>query len=272
MKIFALNKQKYGVLGVALLAVFIFGNLGITTSVLCRDKVILTNGEWAPYTSEHLPKFGLMSQIITEAYALMGIDVEYKFFDSWKRSYVLAQKGEFDGSIAWSPTPERSKLFFFCDTVILRKNVIFHLKTLDFDWQSYEDLARYRLSMTLAYFYGKEFDRAVQQGHFNTFLVYQDITSCINLLKGRTDLFVMEVEVGRSLLRNHFTQQEQALVTFHPKPIGEVPNTVFISKKIDKQRAYRLVNTLNQGLKKLRSSGRYKEIYSIHLPGAASKK
>ena len=50
-------------------------------SALSKEQVIrLANGEWPPYTSKDLPNYGLGSQIVSEAFAEVGIKVEYGFF------------------------------------------------------------------------------------------------------------------------------------------------------------------------------------------------
>ena len=104
-----------------------------------QDTIRLTNGEWPPFLSEHAPHHGFASHIITEAFALVGVEVEYGFFP-WKRSFKLAKEGKWDGSAVWWENEERRKLFYFTDLVVPTKVVFFHLKSTEFDWTTYEDL------------------------------------------------------------------------------------------------------------------------------------
>jgi len=230
------------------------------------DRIRLTNGEWPPYTSKALPHYGFMSRIVTEAFDQVEINAEYTFFDSWKRCYILAKKGKFDGSLTWIPTLERKKDFYFCDPVITLENVFFHLKTLNFDWNTMDDLTPFRISITSSYSYEKDFDSAVKQGKIVPYIVYRDIVNIQNLIQGRVDIFPMEKKVGYALLRKNFSPEEQARVTHHPKSLETTFPTVIISKQIDPARAQHLVTAFNKGLKRLKQSGRYREIISRYQP------
>lgn len=50
------------------------------SSLANSETVRLANGEYPPYCSEHLPHYGIWSHIVTEAFALKGLTVEYEFF------------------------------------------------------------------------------------------------------------------------------------------------------------------------------------------------
>ncbi len=50
------------------------------------ETLRITNGEWPPFTSQHLPHGGPLSRTVAEAFKQAGIKVEYGFFP-WKRSY-----------------------------------------------------------------------------------------------------------------------------------------------------------------------------------------
>ena len=91
---------------VCLLLLFLSGTVGYG-----EERIRLTNGEWAPYTSASMPGGGIMSQIITEAFALSGIKVDYVYLTSWKRAYILAAKGRYDGSLTWAKPVSGKKIF-----------------------------------------------------------------------------------------------------------------------------------------------------------------
>ncbi len=58
--------------------------LGCGVAAAQTSKTIrLTNG-WQPYLSKDVPHHGFASHIVTEAFALVGVEVEYGFFP-WKR-------------------------------------------------------------------------------------------------------------------------------------------------------------------------------------------
>ncbi len=57
---------------------------GGVINVRAAETIRLTNGEWQPYLSKDAPHHGFASHIVTEAFALVGVEVEYGFFP-WKR-------------------------------------------------------------------------------------------------------------------------------------------------------------------------------------------
>ncbi len=44
---------------------------------MARDSIRITTGEWPPYISESLPGYGVVSRIVTEAFKLENIRVEF---------------------------------------------------------------------------------------------------------------------------------------------------------------------------------------------------
>jgi polar amino acid transport system substrate-binding protein len=61
-----------------------------------------------------LPYFGLASRVVTEAFAAEGVTVEYGYFP-WARSFMLAQTGEWDGTLIWTKSAEREKDFYYSE-------------------------------------------------------------------------------------------------------------------------------------------------------------
>ena len=107
---------------VALCVILAFHVASAQTSKTIR----LTNGEWQPFLSEHVPHYGFASHIITEAFALVGVEVEYGFFP-WKRSMKLARDGTWDGTAVWFDTEERRENMFLTDPVVSSAMAFFHL-------------------------------------------------------------------------------------------------------------------------------------------------
>ncbi len=87
---------------------------------VCGEKIRLSTGEWAPYTSKHLPEYGLISDLVAQAFSLSGIEAEFVFLDSWSRSYVLTQKGQYDGNFPLIPSAARQNDFNFTDPVFTK--------------------------------------------------------------------------------------------------------------------------------------------------------
>lgn len=220
-------------------------------------KVRLTNGEWPPYLSENLPHYGLASHITTAAFAQKGITVEYGFFP-WARALLLAEEAEWDGSVVWYKTPEREELFYFSEPVIHSQDVFFHLQTFSFDWQEMSDLQGLRIGGTIEYDYGTAFREAEASGLITVDRVASDEQNFEKLLKGRIDVFIVELEVGLAVIRQFLTPEEQALITYHPTPVRNDPLHLILPRKVPGNEA--LIALFNEGLQELESSGQLQKI------------
>ena len=106
--------------------------------------------------------FGVSSHVVSEAFLLEGIRVEYTFHP-WKEAYDLAEKGgKWDGSSMWAPTPERQRDFYFTEPITENKKVFFHLKSFPFLWDTIDDLSGLSIGAVKGYTYGEEFDSAAK--------------------------------------------------------------------------------------------------------------
>lgn len=229
-----------------------------------QDTIRLTNGEWPPFLSEHAPHYGFALHIVTEAFARVGVEVEYGFFP-WKRAMKLAREGTWDGSAIWYDTEERRENFFYTDPVAPTRMVFFHLKSYEFDWDGFEDLEDVRVGGTSEYSYGTEFDAAEQAGVFRTRRTISDEVGLTNLLKGRVDVFPGELLVTYEQIRGTFSEEDAALFTHHPKHIGREPLYLLLSRKVPGNEQMR--DRFNEGLRMLKESSRYDQIIADGLGG-----
>ena len=224
----------------------------------------LTNGEWQPYLSKDVPHFGIASHIITEAFALVGIEVEYGFFP-WSRAMKLAKEGTWDGTAVWGDSEERRQNFQFTEPVVPSTFVFFHLRSTQFDWNTYEDLRDVKVGGTVEYFYSDEFEAAEAGGVFRITRTRSDEVGLKNLLKGRIDVFPGELMVTYAQIRDTFSEEQVALFTHHPKRIIEKPLYLFLSKKVPGNEQMR--DLFNEGLKLLKESGKYDQIFADAFTG-----
>lgn len=245
-----------------LLALSFGGSVGALAQT--RDTIRLTNGEWPPFLSENAPHYGFATHIVTEAFALVGVEVEYGFFP-WKRAMVLARKGQWDGTAVWWDKEERREHFFYTDAVAPTTTVFFHLKSRGFDWNTYEDLRELKIGATLEYTYGKNFEAAEAAGIIRTERVPHDETSLKKLLKGRIDVFPGGLMTTYAQIRDTFRKEDAALFMHHFKPIAQRPVYLLLSKKVPGNEQMR--DRFNEGIGMLKESGRYDQILADGLAG-----
>lgn len=215
--------------------------------------ITLISGEWLPLLSEQLPGNGVLSRVVSEAFALEGVTVRY-VFRPWPRALAEAEKGIAQGTLVWSkgaPNSARSHNFVYSDVVFEGKSVFFQRADFAFKWNNYADLAKYRIGGVLGYEYdfegtpGLRIDRAPTEE-----------LSMRKLLAGRFDLYPTVREVGMYTLRTRFTPGEAAgirqadgrpynLTRYHlllPRRLAGTPATMAL---------------FNKGLRRLKESGRY---------------
>ncbi len=246
------------------LILFAGGDIGARAA----ETIRITNGEWRPFLSKDVPHYGFASHIITEAFELVGIEVEYGFFP-WSRAMKLAREGAWDGTAVWGTSEERLQQFHFTDAVVPSTFAFFHLTTTTFDWDDYDDLGDLKVGGTVEYSYSSAFGAAEAAGIFRTIRGRSDEVGPKNLLKGRIDVFPGEVMVTYEQIRDTFTQQEAAWFTHHAKPIVDKPLFVLLNKDVPGNEHMR--DLFNEGLKQLKESGRYDQIIADALAGKYAK-
>ncbi len=218
-----------------------------------------TNGEWAPFTSEKLRYFGLFSKIVSEAFLQENVTVEYDFYP-WARGYkiLLNKSKSYSGSLGYVWSEKRAEELHYSEPLFTGYGCFFHLKSTDFDWQSYDDLKGLLIGTTIGYSYSPEFEKAKKQGKLNTTEVSKESQNFKMLLKGRIDIFPSNMDAGFSVLNNGFTAKEIDQITCHKKPYHQAKiYTIFPKNRAD---SGKLVAMFNKGLAKLKEKGMYDEI------------
>lgn len=228
------------------------------------DVVRLTNGEWPPFMSEHYKNYGAASDIVSRAFALQGINVEYGFF-MWDKAMKLAATGHWDGSLVWSWNQEREQLFHYSDPVITLRTVFFHRVDTLFDWKNWSDLKGKKVGATRGYFYGEDFKQAEENQLIEVVRQDTDLQNIKHLLRRKIDLFVVDTEIGYELLNTHFPPGVRQLITSHPRPLRETSFHLLLNRSV-KQSEY-WMSLFNVGLKELKSRGDYDRILDDVIQG-----
>ena len=231
----------------------------LSTTAFANEVVKLAIGEWAPYTSSTDPNGKIAETIVKEAFQLENIDIELSYYP-WKRSYMLANTGKSDGTFPWTMSDKRATDFIISkEPIIQTKTVFFHLKSLDFDWNNYEDLKKYKIGGTLGYL---DIEILEKQG-LKIDVVSKEFLNYKKILAGRIDIYPGTFIVGYDMIYKEFAPEKAALFTNHPKSLREKPMYLFISKNIDN--GQELADKFDSGMKKLKESGRYDEIITEAL-------
>jgi polar amino acid transport system substrate-binding protein len=228
------------------------------TKNYAAETVTMAVDEWHPLISKDLKYNGVLSRIVEESFALVGVKVEYKW-EPWKRAYQNVVKKKWDLSPGFTKTEKRVQEVNFSDPVFKKHHVFFHQKSFQFDWKSYDDLKSLKIGATHGYFYGDEFKKAEEEGQINIEYVTADAQSLKKSLLGRIDIFPLNVLTGYSLIKNNLTLEEFEKFTHHPKKLAEPSDSHIIFAKNEKND--RMMKLFNKGLKQLIASGKLKQYF-----------
>ena len=180
----------------------------ISTQAQPRELQISV-GDWPPYLSTDQRHNGVMAHIISDLFAEEGYKVNFRFLP-WPRAYSDAAAGKFDATGVWMHKRERETDFLFSAPLLDEQFVFFHLKSVPFDWQQFDDLTGMTLGVGLEYSYGPGFDAFLARGKVRMERVSSDQQNFEKLLKERIVLYPQEVNVGYAALRSQFTPAERA--------------------------------------------------------------
>lgn len=228
-------------------------------SALSQETIRIAVDEYPPFQGSNLPNHGIGGQLVSEAYTTMGVTVEYGYFP-WSRAkhYVAANSLEWDASSMWAKTEKHLEMFLLSDAFLDFEVVFFHLKTRNFDWETLEDLKTVSIGIPLGYSMGDVLDRWEKEKQVTIYRTTDERNAFEMLLRERFDVALNDVIVGRILLKESFTPESAAKITPHPKPLAVRPAHLIFSKENPKAQYW--VDTFNEGLKRLKESGRYDEI------------
>ncbi|MCP4163089.1 MAG: transporter substrate-binding domain-containing protein [Deltaproteobacteria bacterium] len=239
--------------------------LSFSPSLFGEVTVRLTSGEFEPFMSGKLKQYGILSHIAVEAGNKVGMKIEYGFFP-WKRSIILAKIGDWDGSIGWGYSSEREKFFFYTEPIYKETVVFFHLKDIKFDWKTEEDLQDITIGVTRGYLDEEQFRQMKENGkRINYDVTSSDFLNLKKLMAGRFKIFPCNKNVALKLIKENFSAVIAEKITYHPKPFRITPLHVLFSKKVNKNDKNAAL--FNEGLKKLKESGRYDQMWEDFRQG-----
>ncbi|HEG44387.1 MAG TPA: transporter substrate-binding domain-containing protein [Phycisphaerales bacterium] len=223
------------------------------------NRVVIANGEWDPYFSENLQHYGVVSRIVTEAFAIEGIEVEY-VFRPWKRGMEEAKNGKWNGTMGWGKKPDRLEVFNYCDEPIMETiSTLFHRKDYPLNWDTLSDLKGLDISGTAGYFYGDAIEAAEKNGEVDISRGPADKLNFKKLSEGRTTVVINDLDVGYALMRTELSPEQASQITHHPTEVGSFPCYLLLAK--DNAENKRLLELFNKGLKKLQQSGKVKQYW-----------
>jgi len=229
----------------------------MTTAPTSAQTLVLTNGEWPPFFSEHMPHGGIGSRIITEAFAQSDILVKYDYAP-WKRALDIAIHDDHHGSVGWRKSRSRQRRFLFSNPLFNVDTVFFYNKSRPFEWTNIQDIGHLTIGATLGYSYVNEIRSITRQHAGKIEMTTSDEINLRKLISGRIDIFPCSKSVGRFILDTQIGPPSAKAITYHPHPLRSGPIYLLISKEAPN--AEKIIKQFNIGLHKLKECGRYDHI------------
>ena len=211
--------------------------------------------------SASLKHYGMTSDIVKQAFALEGVKVIYRF-RPWTRAYEEAKQGvAAQATPLWTKTPERMHDFLYSDVILTLPEVFFVRKGEQIKWTNMQDLGAYKIGAMLGYRYG--FESLEHKGK----IVIERISSLEDnfkkLLSHRVDAVIEELDVGLFTLKKMGISGK---VVASPKAFSSKDYSLIVGKKA--KDAKEIIRIFNQGLLKLKQSGRFQKILDASRNGA----
>jgi polar amino acid transport system substrate-binding protein len=236
-------------------------------AVPCRAQalpasILLTSGEWPPFYSASLPGGGFANRVIRESFALEGIAADFLYLP-WRRALEMADHGPAEGSAGWLPMEARERRFLYSDPVFQSVRVFFHRRDVPFIWHTLEDVRDLRVGITLGSAEEFPFDEAMAGGKGKLDVAGSYVAGMKMLIAGRVDVYACNKAVGLFVLARRIAQGADRVV-YNPKPIFSETNHLILSRRLPYAEA--LMERFNEGLRKLRQSGRY-DLIRREYPG-----
>lgn len=248
----------------------ILSTIALASEAQFTGSILVSAEEYPPFTTTRLKHNGLMSHIVTEAFRLENITVEYEFLPA-ARSLLTAKNGQVDGTLPWAMRADRNIDFYYSDPILdVGEEHFFFKKNSAINWEpikrDYSALKGLIVGVIIAYDYGDEFQKAKNNKVFEVIEIRSLNQLFKMLLTDRIDVVISKELVADYTLQSEFTSDEQNKITSLPEIIAEPSyDYLLLSKK--KPTAEYYLKALNRGLKKLHLSGRYNELIDNYKKG-----
>ncbi|MCP4020903.1 MAG: amino acid ABC transporter substrate-binding protein [Desulfobacteraceae bacterium] len=234
------------------------------------ETVIISTGEYAPFTTNSLKNHGFVNHVIIEAFKRENHEVKFNYFP-WKRAFKVMASGNCHASSFWYESEKRKKDAYYSNhPIYTAKENFFYLKSNPIgDWSTLKDLKGKRIGAVIGYTYSFEF---WDLGKKKVYLIDQVAKESLNfkkLLHGRIDLFPTNIVVANDIMRKEIDPDKRDLITYHPKPFIQTPAFLLFSKA--QKDSQKLLEVFNSGMTELIDQGIYEKLYNDLLEGKYSQ-
>lgn len=220
----------------------------------------LNTGEYAPFTGEFLPNGGPLTEVVKRAFGESGYGVTVTFLP-WKRGYVEAVRGEYDGTFPYIRNASREADFLISAPYFTVTRNLFYLAKSDVNPDDLSTLKGKQVCVPLGYSLAPELSGMLERQE----LFVQTpaaLTNCVDMLnKGRVDAFTSPADIGAAAIKNATVAVTEIILN---KPIGKTEFCFLVPRANPK--AQEILAAFDRGLLALKKSGDWGKIVKELTP------
>lgn len=222
-----------------------------------KPVVRLATLNWAPHYAEDLPNQGYFTEIVKESFLRVGYKLDVSFVP-WKRAFVQASKGKYDGLLGAYHTEDRTKNFLFSSKISQAEIVLLSLKKRNIEANNLKALSQHQIGFLRGSSGGSKFDKA---SFLNKVPADDQSLNMSKLLFGRIDLLLIGKLHALKILNERFPNNRQEIL-LHTPALESNGLYVAISKKVE--HSAKLILEFNKGLKIIKKEGTFDSIIKKH--------
>ena len=229
-------------------------------SILANEKsVSFASGEFPPFSSSQMKNYGLASEVIIQACKLAHLKCNISFYP-WLRVEDLVQKGKVFGAFPYVFTEERSKKYFFSETIYSGDVRIFYLKKNNKKFYSLnnQSIDKFDNKTIFGYvrgnFYKDILDKLNKQSEESS----DNIVLTKKLITERVDLIIDNYHVFNHYLNKYYPNFKNQILNINVIDFKSLPNMLIVSKTYPSSE--KILEIINIGIKKLKENGSYDKI------------
>ena len=215
--------------------------------------ISLAANDYPPLIAQGEPGGGSLTRLVVEAFSRADVEAKITYVPN-NRAISGVMMGLYDASYGWAHAQERDRKLLYSSTPIYTfRMVFFERRSVGITWKSLAELAPYKIGATLGDHYSDEFSALQAAGKLHIDFAHDDLANMRKLLIGRVDLFAMEENAGRTLIRENFAPADQEKLAAQMKAIATIPSFLVVNR--DNPRANELIARFERGLHLLMQSG-----------------
>ncbi|MCP4396673.1 MAG: amino acid ABC transporter substrate-binding protein [bacterium] len=241
------------------LVVIVWGVCGIGVSA--ETLKFVTGNEYPPFTDEHLPNGGMITEMIVRIFQELGYSLEIAFYP-WARGYEETKKGKYVGTFPYVKNEKRVQDFNYSEPMYTITTRFFVRQDFSSEYLQDEDLKGMRVCKPLGY--NLSDIQPLLDKQLVTVSRPTQMTNCVQMLqKGRVQLLPINEHVGWAILIEEFGEDATTQFKTLDKPLQEDHLYLIISKT--SPNGEELLAKFNEGLQRLKDQGTWHDIITRHF-------